>query len=96
MGESESVIITPRDMYDVIIGMRDDVQRVDLKLDHVIDSSRDHETRLRAIESQDYVTSDDLQDALQGRSSRTIVICTTAAAVVSAVIGVADFLLMHR
>jgi hypothetical protein len=96
MGDAESVVITPRDMYDAIMDMRRDLQGVALKLDHVIDSSRDHEARLRAIEGQDYVTTDDLATALQGRSSRSLVIAATIAGVVSSLIGLIDFLITHH
>jgi hypothetical protein len=97
MGDAESVVvITSRDMYDAIIGMRTDLQRVDLKLDHVVDSSRDHEARLRAIEGQDYVISDDLATALQGRSSRSLVIAATIAGLVSSLIALVDFLITHH
>lgn len=93
MGDSENVVtITPRDMYDVIMLMRGDLQRVVLGLDHVLADTRDHEARLRAIEAEDFVTAEHLAE----RSSRSLIICATVAGIVSCIIGVADFMIMHH
>jgi hypothetical protein len=71
-------------MYDVLTLMRADLQRVILGLDHVLADTQDHEARIRAIESADYVT----EDALRERSNRGLVVASTAATIVSTVAAV--------
>lgn len=71
MGDDDrSVIITPRDMYDLMTLMRADVQRALSNLDQVLSRGQDHETRIRAIEGADYVTEDDLRE----RSNKGLVV----------------------
>lgn len=93
MGEND-VTITARDMYDQIVGMRDDVQRIMILLSGTADKVTDHETRLRRIEDerQDYITEDDLT----ARTGRLMTLSATLAGIVSVIIAGLDFLISHH
>lgn len=88
------VNITAKDMYDEIVGMRGDVQRVVILLGGTEEKVSDHEGRLRRLEDerQDYVTEDDVRE----RTSRSLVICATIAGAISTIVGVTEFVISHR
>ena len=91
MAEVESVVtITLPDMYKEIVGMRGDVQRMTIKLDGVLDVSRDHETRIRTLEASgaNHVTEDQLKTELDKRSEHKATWLNTALAAVAAIAAV--------
>lgn len=92
--EASSVTITPTDMYREIVGMRGDVQRLTVKLDGVLDATRDHEARLRALEGAQagFVTEDDLRE----KSNRMAAWSATIAGVVATVVAALALVLYHQ
>jgi hypothetical protein len=92
--ESSSVTITPTDMYREIVGMRGDVQRLTVKLDGVLDATKDHETRLRAVEAAqaDFVTEEDLRQ----KSNRAAAWSAAVAGVVATVVALISLVLYHQ
>jgi hypothetical protein len=95
MGEEpSSVTITPTDMYREIVGMRGDVQRLTIKLDGILDDTKDHETRLRALEGAQstFVTETDLRE----KSNRTAAWSATIAGVVATVVALLALVLYHQ
>lgn len=91
MGEETSnVTITPTDMYREIVGMRGDVQRLTIKLDGILDDTKDHEARLRALEraQADFVSEDDLIS----KSNRTAAWCAALSGVVAVIVTVVALL----
>lgn len=100
MGDSDS-IVSLRDMYNQIVGTRDDVQRLTIIMSGTTSRVDDHETRIRRVEEerQDYVSQDDLrirdEDARE-RGRRSATIAGLVAAVVSTLVAVAEFVTLHR
>ena len=95
MGEETSdVRITPTDMYREIVGMRGDVQRLTVKLDGILDDTKDHESRLRALESAQasFVTEDDLRQ----KSNRAAAWSATIAGIVATVVAVLSLVVYHQ
>jgi hypothetical protein len=92
--ESSNVTITPADMYNEIVGMRGDVQRLTIKLDNILDVTKDHETRLRAVEAAqgNFVTEDDLRE----KSNRAAAWSAAVSGVVATVVAVLAFVLYHQ
>jgi hypothetical protein len=100
MGDSDS-IVNLRDMYNQIVGTRDDVQRLMILMSGTSSRVDDHETRLRRIEDerQDYVSQDDLRDRdedARERGRRSATIAGLVAAAVSTAVAVAEFVTLHR
>lgn len=93
MGESEP-IVTLRDMYDVMVGTRDDVQRLTVLMSGAVARLDDHEARLRRLEERqaDYVTEDDVRES----SGHSLLRIGTIGGVVATVISVSEFLILHH
>lgn len=95
MADNESVVtITLPDIYREMVGMRDDVQRLTIKLDNMLDDAKDHETRLRALESAqgNFVTEDDLRQ----KSNRAAAWSAAVSGVVATVVAVVALVLYHQ
>ena len=92
--ETSSVTITPTDMYREIVGMRGDVQRLTIKLDNILDDTKDHESRLRALESAqgNFVTEDDLRE----KSNRAAAWSAAVAGVVATIVAFLALVLYHQ
>lgn len=95
MGENENVVtITLPDIYREMVGMRGDVQRITIKLDGILDDTKDHETRLRAVEAAQatFVTEDDLRE----KSTRTAAWSAAVAGIVATVVAILALVLYHQ
>jgi hypothetical protein len=67
---------------------REDLLRMDGKLDGVLSATRDHETRLREVEKSiaEYVTKDEIEETFHQRKSHNINWTLSLSGVVSALI----------
>lgn len=92
--ETSSVTITPTDMYREIVGMRGDVQRLTIKLDGILDDTKDHETRLRALEGAqaNFVTEDDLRQ----KSNRAAGWSAAVSGIVATVVAILALVMFHQ
>jgi len=81
-------------MYREIVGMRGDVQRLTIKLDGILDDTKDHESRLRALEGAQgsYVTEDDLRQ----KSNRAAAWSAAVAGVVATAVALISLVLYHQ
>jgi hypothetical protein len=89
MGDAEGVVISIADIYREVVGMRSDVQGLVIQVGALRDDTKDHETRLRRVESdmKDCVTEDDME-ARTAHSLRLAGVISGVISAVGAVIGV--------
>jgi hypothetical protein len=94
MGEPETSIVTLRDMYDVLIGTRDDVRDLKTAMGGTTARVDDHETRIRTLEANqgDYVTEDDMRD----KSGHSLMRTGVVSGLVSTALGLVEFLILHH
>jgi hypothetical protein len=93
MGDSEP-IVTLRDMYEVLIGTRDDVRDLKATSGGTADQVDDHETRIRTVEANQasFVTEEDLRD----RSNHGLTRASVVAGIVATILSLAEFLILHH